>query len=808
MLHWQDVRYALRLLRRSPLFTLLTVVVLGGGLGLAIFTFSFLHTAMLRPIPVSGGDRIVRVQERSGRALDAATVAAARPQLTALVDVGAFAGRDLVVGEGEGRRMLDAVAAEWRIFDFTRTPAALGRGFRLDDQARGAEPVVVLGHRAWQVLFGADSSIVGRTVAMNGVATRVIGVMPPGYGFPAAASAWVPLEADVMGAGAVAGRHAVGIYARLAPGATARAAERELDVLLARAWRGRTPDADARGPATGPPRAAVRSFPMAQIGDEAPLVLTVLNLLAVLILLLACINVVNLLLARANERVRETAVRLALGAPRGRLVAQCLWESVLLCLAGGAVATGVAAWGLSAINAWTHARLEGNLTFWWVWGPDRTTFLAAGAFVTVTIAALGGGVAARAANTAIGSVLGDGGARGGGRRMGRVNRALVVTQVAVVSVLMFFGTMAGVVAHRVVTIDPGYDTRALLGARVAPSPERHPTREERAAFYAAVAAALARAPEVDRVLVRAALGDVTGASGEVEVAAGPGAAPRPRAWVVGVEGAVATIGVAPRAGRVLDASDRAGGAPVAVVSRAFAERQWPGRSAVGQRVRLAAVEPEGPWRTVVGVVSDVPYGNELSRDRSAVAVYVPLGQVDAAGATILVRHRGNPAAAQAALHRVVADADPLQQPPAVATFDEMREKTALIARSVARLFGACFAFALVLAVSGTYGLMARAIGQRTRELGVRRALGATDGVLLRALLGQGARQLGVGALVALPVMLLVGAGFAHFLPIGAWLPVVAAGLVAATIVAVVLAATYVPTRAALRITPRDALWRD
>src|SRR4051812_20638168 len=195
MLYWSDVRHAGRLLRRSPLFTLLTIVVLSGGLGLSIFTFSFLHTAMIKPLPLSGGDRIVRIEQTtaggSTRGIDAADLAAMRPAITTLTSVGAFVSRDVIIGDEKHRRVLAATAAEPNIFDVTRTLPVMGRVFHAEDQAAGAEPVVVLGHWAWTAVFGADSSIVGRQIPMNGAFTRVIGVMPEGYGFPVAAEAWI-----------------------------------------------------------------------------------------------------------------------------------------------------------------------------------------------------------------------------------------------------------------------------------------------------------------------------------------------------------------------------------------------------------------------------------------------------------------------------------------------------------------------------------------------------------------------------------------------------------------------------------------
>jgi len=385
MFYWQDVRYALRLLAKTPFFTILTVAVLAGGLAVSIFTFSFLHSAMRKPLPVPRSEGIVCLLSVTAGGetgyVDAWELAAMRPRITTLNDIGAFAGREFVVGLGDGlpRRSLQAVASEWNIFAVTGTRPMLGRAFRPEDQAHGAEPVVVLSEWAWRVVFASDRELLekGKPVRLNGVPTRVVGVMPAGYGFPVAAEAWVPIRPELLAPGH-AGQERVQAYARLAPGVDAEKAAAELTALLGsvRIEEGRRPEDPSR---PVPTAMAVRSFPMAQIGEEGPLAFAVLNALAAFILLLACVNVTNLLLARANERVRETAVRLALGAPRGRLVMQNMWETILLCVAGGVLATGLAVWGLGAVDAWARAHLEGNLPFWWSWGFDRTVLLSAGA---------------------------------------------------------------------------------------------------------------------------------------------------------------------------------------------------------------------------------------------------------------------------------------------------------------------------------------------------------------------------------------------------------------------------------------------
>lgn len=832
MFHLIDVRYAFRLLRRSPVFSLLTVLVLSGGLGLAIFTFSFLHTAMLKPIPIADGNRVVsirHVQRANSGPFDAADIREMREGARTVQQLGVYTERGMVLGDETHPRVVSVTMAEWTLFGFARVLPLLGRVPRVDDAEPGAERVLVLSSRLWKAAFGADPTIVGRTVLLDNATTRVIGVMPAGFGFPVAAEAWMPLRGDAI-ASATFGAAEYYLFGRLGPGANADQARAELRVLFkrARAFDLQQTTGDAVTRIAEENRSAdvvVETFPMAQMGDEGPLMLAVLNILATLILLLACINVMNLLLARSNERVRETAVRLALGASRGRLIMQSMWESVLLCTAGGIVATAVAAWGLDAINAWAHANLEGNLAFWWVWGLDRSAIIAAGLFVTATIALLGMVVAGRATSLQFVEVLKDGSARSGSRREGRVVRALVITQVATVSVLMFFGVMAGIVAYRVANVDAGFDTHRLLTTNVALTGDAYSNPDARNTFWARELADLSAAPSVQNVLMRANLASITDDAGLELSASGRNASvEKPRAYVQALDGEFATLGMSVPSGRSFDSRDVRTGAPVAIVSQAFADEFLQGMNAVGQQIKVSAgsgslqvgasgtVAADGvvsdgaaTWRTIVGVATNITLGAPFSSSRSALAVYVPLQQAGPAFVEILFRHRGDETAAQSALHRSLTALDASLLPPDVRSFDEILQKSALIAVSTARLFAACFGFALLLAVSGTYGLMARHIGQRTREIGVRRALGASETDVVRLLLAQGGRQLGFGVLISMPLMLIVGVGFSRIFPVGIVATVLSALLVGVTIVGVILVATFVPTRRAVTIELRDAL---
>jgi len=807
LIAWSDIRYAVRLLAKTPLFTLMTIVVLGGGMAVSIFTFAFLRTAMVAPLPLPEGEQIVRVMGTAsdGRSqnLQAADVARMRTDLRSLTGVGAYTEVGATLGRGAGAQPISIVATEPSLFATARTTAALGRTLDTEDAVPGAEPVLVLGERLWQSAFGGDPAIVGQLIAVNGVATRIIGVMPAGFGFPVFSEAWAPIDRALLDP-ASAGSEPLGVFARLAPGVSRESAESELAVVLARV---RADHPDPLGAEPGPSAIVLRSFPLAQFGEDGPMLLAVLNLLAGLILLLACINVGNLLLARASERHREMALRQALGAPRARLIMQNLWESVILCTLGGIAATGLAVAGLDLIDGWSQANLQGNLAFWWRWGYDPSVVWAAAGFVTVAIVLLGGLVSIRATSERFHETLRDSSAQAGDRGSGRLARLLVVTQVVAVSVVMFAGGLAAIVGKRILDLDFGYDASRLMTTSIALPRERYADAVRVWTAQLALADRLDQQAAVAGVLLRSPLADLSDGEAAFEVAGVvANETVRPRAHLQAVLRSLAPVGVPLLEGRYLEATDDVAGAPVAMVSRAVATAHWPGGSAIGRQIRLVGLEgPDAPWRTIVGVGGDVPMGNPLSRDQSTLAVYLPMGQVPVRGVNIVVERAGSEAAARVAVLETLAEIDPLILPGQIASMEEMLTKSALMATATARMFGGCFLFALLLSISGTYGLMARSITRRTREIGVRRALGASDGTVLRMLLWQGSRQLGVGALVALPVTALGGWAFSRVFPIGATVAVGTAVLVSVVVASTVLLATWLPTRRAIRIDPSEVL---
>ncbi len=800
-----DIQYALRLLRRSPGFTLITILVLAGGLGLSTFTFSFLYTAMVRPLPLSDGERIVRVDPVvQGKRLevDAVDVAPLRTSLRTVTEIGGYTGREVVVGRLGERHVIDPTVTEPVLFSIARTPALMGRTLVPADAHPGAEPVIVLSYRTWEVDFGADSRLLNSLIPLNGVSTRVVGIMPKGYGFPVSSQAWMPLPAPTLEA-TKPGAASLRLVARLAPNASYNEAAAEATHLLRLAVSARD-----SSPRAATMKVAVESFPSVQIGEERTLVFTALNVLATLILLLALVNVTNLLLARANERTRETAVRLALGASSGRLVMRGMWETIILCIAGGALGTAGVAWGLRAITGWTRSNLEGNLAFWWVWQMDGVTLITAAAWVTVAVVVLGSVISLRTMRMNVREVMQDGSARSGSQREGRLSRTLVAAQVTTVTALMFFGVMAGVIADRVMTLNPGFSTTKLLQSGIAPPVARYTSERSRAALFRNLHDRLAGDAEFDGVILRTSLADQQSDRGRFAVRDTRATAVLPSAHIQAVLGDLATLGIKVREGRALNSGDDISRERVVMISSSLANRIWGIRSPLGEQLRLAGVDDTTEFRTIVGVTSDIALGNPLSRNRTSDAIYVPLLQSTNTYSALLVRFRSSETAARQALLAEFAAVDPLLIPDKIQPFDEILRKAGLIARSVSRLFAFCFGFALLLALVGTYALMSHSIGLRTRELGVRRALGASDRVVARMLLTQGGRQLGVGSVLAAPLLAVIALVFQHYFPISGLVAITIAIVVSVSIVALVLMAIWVPTKKVLDVPLSDALRGD
>jgi hypothetical protein len=377
-----DLRYALRLLAKSPWFTSLTVLVLTGGLGISLYTYSALSMMIYRDLPLPDGGSIVRIGYGAWpnfEPLDVFELAELRAQARSVEELGVSRESRALVGESGASRSVLSVESDWRIFEFTRVQPLLGRGFVREDAAAGAEPVAVIGYATWQSAFAGEPSVVGTLARVNGQPTRIVGVMPEGYAFPMNKGIWLPIPAAELEPAGYTGKR-FDAYARMSPGVSVATAEAELTTLVQR-LRLAQPDADERARDA----ISILSFQDASWGVFGTVVFGVLNLLSLSILLLAAVNIGNLLLVRTNARMNEIGVRVALGAPRFRLIMQTALENVILCALGGALAIFLAAKALAATSSFMRALLGSNAPFWWTWSLDSELVVAAGLLLLLTV---------------------------------------------------------------------------------------------------------------------------------------------------------------------------------------------------------------------------------------------------------------------------------------------------------------------------------------------------------------------------------------------------------------------------------------
>jgi predicted permease len=793
-----DLKYAVRLLVKRPGFTLLSVLMLAGGLSISLYTFAMLNTMFYGELPLPDGGSIVKIGAGSWvdiEPLDAFEVAELEAATETLDELAGYRWSRSLVGEPEQARGLRSVATDWGIFEFTRTRPLLGRGFVADDNSAAAEAVAVVGYETWQSVFAGDEGLVGRLVRIDDRPTRIVGIMPEGYAFPENAELWLPLRPDDLAPVAYTGR-GLETYARLRAGVSSAAAEAELTALLQRV-RQQRPNVGEQSPET----VAVLSFVGGGIVGTA--MFGILNLLSLAILMLAAVNVGNLLLARTNERIKEVGVRIALGAPRLRLVVQTTLGNAILCAIGGSIALFLAARALAATNSFAHAAFDG-IPFWWTWGLDRDVVVAAGIFLLLTVLAVSILPALCVTGVDPNSLLRDGTQTGSGRGTGRLTRELVTLQVALISAVLVVGGAAAVIANRAATFGTGMDTADLLTMRIQLPAARYPTAAPQLALYEGLLAELRAAPGVAAAAVMEDASLTRFAPDGREYATPDDS---PGAWHVVLSETPSPVGPRLLEGRLFDRRDSATALKTAMVSAALARAQWPSASAIDRRIDVDVGNGRREQRTVVGVVDDVRYDPVGMSPVGLAAIYVPLPQSIGASTRIVVRPSGDETQVRNALYAALARVDATIVPQ-IARYEDALERVTLVARTVTTLFLGCGLFAALLAISGIYAMSSNAVILRSHEIGLRRALGASGAAIFATFMRQGfkhlARGLGVSALVSALVLFAMARGFS----VEAGTLALLAATVATVVAACVLLSIYLAVRGVIRLEPSAALRSD
>ena len=803
-----NLKYAFRMLIKDPWFTSVAVLALGLGIGVNSTVFTFVNAVLLRGLPFANADQIVHINSRNtaegnGLGVSYSDYQDWRAQARSIASLAGYQPGTMNISDsGHPPERASGVRVTANAFGVIGERPIRGRDFLDGEDRKGAEPVVLLGYGIWKTRYGSDPSIIGRSIKINEIPTTVIGVMADGMKFPNNADLWVPLVPDAEMERRDVRR--MNLFGRLAPGVSLKQAQTEL-TAVAKALEQQYPDTNKaidgemmtfNDRFNGGPIRAVFLALMGAVG---------------FVLLIACANVANLLLSRSARRSREIAVRIALGASRGRVIRQLLVESTLLAFLGGVLGLLLS---LVGIRLFDLAVADVGKPYWIRFTMDATVFgfLVAVCFATGLI--FGIVPALQVSKTNLNEILKEGGrGNAGGRRARWLASSMVVAELALTIVLL---AGAGLMIRsflKMYSMNIGVDTSRMLTMRLQLAEKKYPTPEQRQLFYDALLPHLSAIPGVAAASIASAPPASGAGSRQLEIEGRPAADAKklPEVTTLFVsESYFDTLGLTMRQGRALRETDGKPGSEAVVVNARFVTQFFPGEDVIGKRIRLKSggrgpdAQQQKPWMTIVGVAPIVRQRNVQDVDPDAVA-YLSSRLEPPAGTAILIRSQGDPGSLTSAVREAVQATDPDQPVFEVRTMDELFARN----RWPYRVFGSMFTIfaiiALVLAAVGIYAVTAYSVTQRTQEIGVRMALGAQAGQVSWLILRQGLVQLAIGltlgiggALAAAPVLRTLLVQIKPSDPV----TLVGIGLV---FTAVTICACLIPARRATRLDPLTAL---
>jgi putative ABC transport system permease protein len=794
---WQDVRYSVRMLMKNPGFTAVAMLTLALGIGANTAIFSVVNSVLLRPLPFREPGRLVMVwhnNTKEGKLDDPVahpTFLDLRAQSKRLEDAAGLTPLwRFAVPTPEGPEQVDGHWVSASYFQLLGVQPLKGRAFTADEDRPGGAPAVMVSYRLWQGHFGGDPNILSRTVPLNDSAAPIVGVLPPGFRFLDDVDLWAPLgQNPFLPRGRIV--RLVRVVGRLAPGVSLQQAQAEMESIARRLER-EYPDTN-----TGL-GARVVALDEQIVGDIRPALLVLLAGVG-FVLLIACVNVAGLLVARAAAREKEIAVRLSLGASRARLVRQFLTESVLLALLGGAGGLLCALWALRLLRRLSPADLPRIEEI----SMDGTVLV-----FTLLVSVLTGLVfgllpAWWLSRSNLQESLKEGGRTTATGGTSRVRNVLAVAEVALALVLLAGAGLMVRSFAQLMQVNPGFRPDHVLTMQLGLPPSYSSQPAQRVAFYREMFARLEALPGVRAAggVTRLPLGP--GVTAKLEIEGRPvSAGEQPE-----IEFRRASthyfqaMGIPLRAGRLFTERDTADALPVVVITEGAARRFWPGVDPIGKRVRFLG--PQAAWFTIVGVIADVKHFG-LDADARP-ELYTHFDQNPPVGPVLAIRTSGDPTSLAAAARRE------LRRLEKELLISNVKPMTDVVSESVAErrfhtlLLGGFAAVALALAAIGIYGVLSYAVAQRTHEIGIRMALGAQRGDVFRLVVGQGmllaVLGVGIGVVGALGVTRFLKSLLFGVTPMD---PLTFAGA-AVFLAGVALAACYVPARRAMRIDPMVAL---
>jgi len=815
---WQDIRYGARMLLKNPGVTMIVIMALALGIGANTAIFSVVNAVLIRPLPYPESDRLIFLNEKSP-VLDEMSIAYPnfldwRAQNQTFEKMGVYNRASYnLTGTGEAERIVTGqVSAD--LFSVLRVNAAQGRVFTNDEDKPGGTPVVVLSYPLWQRRFGGQISILNQNITLNGKSYTVIGIMPQTFAYPSRVEMWVPVGQLASEPGWQERGNHPGLYgvARLKPGATLEQADADMNNIAANLEK-QYPDSNAGT------RVSLRPLLEIFVVDVRRALWVIFGAVG-FVLLIACANIANLLLARATARRKEMAIRTAVGASRWRIARQLLTESVLLSLIGGTIGLLLARWGIDLILYVSPDAIPRSREI----GLDWTVLAFTLGISCLTGILFGLLPAIQAGEVDVHETLKESGRGMSGRQW--LRSSLVVVEVATTLVLLIGAGLMIRSFYFLQKVNPGFSYEHLTSFSVSLPQKKYATEEQRTSFYNRLLENIRALPGVESTA--AASGLPLGNNGWQASFVIEGRPLPPRDQTPLMEACLVTpdyfkaMNIPVLRGRVftdrddrshlagrdlskLDENERAGaGVNAIVIDEEFAKRYWPNEDAVGKRLRMGGADPKAPVVEVVGVVGRVKM-ESLNQNSDRVQGYFAFNQLPLGGLTVIIKGASDPNQLISSVRGALREIDPDQPIYSPRTMNEIRAESVAGERLNLTLLSLFAGIALVLAIVGIYGVMSYSVTQRTYEIGIRMAIGARPLDVFKMILGHGMKLaligVGVGLVGAFSLTRLMATMLFGVKPTDA----TTYGAISILLIGIALLACYLPGRRATKVEPTISL---
>jgi putative ABC transport system permease protein len=741
-----DIRYALRNLLRRPGFTLIAVVTLAAGIGANTAIFSAIHSLLLNPLPFPELDRVVAIWDKlpsKGVMHNEVTVANYldwQSQTQSFEQLALYRWWNANLTGIDPPERIQGFLVTANYLDALGMKPIMGRNFFAEENQPGKDAVAIITHSLWQRRFGGDPNILNKTITINSVVRTIVGVMPEHFNFPKGGEVYAPLPmtSELMKS---RGNHSYYVVGRLKPGASVEGSQAEIDNIMARL--------DQQFPETNKGWGAT-VFPI--VADTVRLYDTALWVMMAavgFVLLIACANVANLMLARATGRQREIALRTALGASRWRIVRQLLTESVIVALIGGALGMLIGFWGIDALRAANPGDAAKFAPGWYQLGINFPVLMFTLGLSVFSGIVFGLAPALQVSKPNLNDSLKEGSRQTSGNSH-RLRSSLVVLEVALSLMLLVGAGLLGRSFLSLLKTDPGFNPDNVITMNLVLPVAKYKDEPQRAAFFQDLVQRVKANPGVESAALvsHLPLGG-SNASDSYLVEGMPEPAPGQEydgRYRVATPDYFRTMGISLVRGRSFTDQDKAGTTPVVVVNETLARKHWPGEGAIGKRIRFYGPLERAPWLEIVGVIRDVKHELNIPIEPE---YYLPLAQDTWTGMVLVARTSVDPASLAPALRQHVWAIDKDQPVFDVKTMQEVRSSSVALYSFSSVMLGIFAVVALLLASVGIYGVMAFAVTQRTQEIGIRMALGARTADVLKLVVKHGMKLALLGMLIGL-----------------------------------------------------------